>query len=105
MGKIASRSPVKMSTSRADWVLAAEANAKYDFTWGGDFQAKLPHPKTWGPGPDGGNQLWVDGAAQWVKFEKMYFITSWSPGSRWLAFYQEDLGDLELRKSHIIAKP
>jgi hypothetical protein len=105
MGKIDSRSPVKMSTARPNWVLAAEANAKYDLTWGGDFRNKLPHPKPRGVGPDGGNQLWVDGSAQWVKFEKMYFITSWNPNSRYLVFYQEDLGELETKRDQIIAKP
>jgi hypothetical protein len=33
----------------------------------------------------------VDGSVQWIKFEKMYFITSWGAGRRG-CFYQEDLG-------------
>ena len=99
------RSPVKLAQSQPAWVLAAEANVKYADVWGGDFQGKVPHPKKGSTAPDGGNQVYVDGSAQWIKFEKMYFITSWGP-DRAGVFYQEDLGpDLNLQKSQIAAKP
>ncbi len=99
------RSPVKLSLSKPDWVLAAEANVKYAAVWGGDFGGKVPHPKPGSPAPVGGNQVHVDGSVQWIKFERMYFITSWGAGRRG-CFYQEDLGpQLEPQKQAIAATP
>jgi prepilin-type N-terminal cleavage/methylation domain-containing protein len=99
------RSPVKLSQSLPSWVLAAEANVKYVDVWGGDFGGKVPHPKNGSPAPVGGNQVHVDGSVLWIKFEKMYFITSWGAGRRG-CFYQEDLGpELNLQKQAIAAVP
>jgi prepilin-type processing-associated H-X9-DG protein len=68
--------------------LAAEAGNNfipdgrgYDgFTPG--FPQKVPHQRPGKKHPDGGNQLFVDGSIRWVKLEKMYFLTSWNPGTR-----------------------
>src|ERR1035437_4059026 len=99
------RSPVKLAQSKPGWVLAAEANAKYVDVWGGDFGGKVPHPKIGSPAPAGGNQVPVGGSPPSLKFEKMYFITSWGPGRRG-CFYQEDLGPLlDPHKSAIAAVP
>ena len=99
------RSPVKLTQSLPSWVLAAEANVKYAAVWGGDFGDKVPHPKTGSPAPVGGNQVQVDGSAQWIKFEKMYFITSWGAGRRG-CFFQDDLGpELDSQKAAIAAVP
>ncbi len=98
-------SPVNLGTSKPTWLLAAESNARFtDQTqnngWGFDgqtptFPARVPHPRKDGA-PAGGNQLFVDGSAKWVKFEDMLFLNSWNPGTRRVfAFaYQEDLGNL-----------
>jgi prepilin-type N-terminal cleavage/methylation domain-containing protein len=78
-------------------------NAQVD-TWYGGLNGKAPHPKVGAITPVGGNQVQVDGSGQWIKFEKMYFITSWGPTRRG-CFYQEDLGpELELLKGQIGAK-
>jgi prepilin-type N-terminal cleavage/methylation domain-containing protein len=104
---VPSCSPVKLSTSKAGWCLAAEANAKFDGVWGAESdQHQVPHPRPQKTFPDGGNEVFIDGSAQWIKFERMFFITSWNPTTRLACFYQEDLGpDLEPVKAQIAAKP
>jgi prepilin-type N-terminal cleavage/methylation domain-containing protein len=43
--------------------------------------------------PDGGNQLYMDGSASWMRYGQMLFIHSWNTdGSRDAYFYQQDLG-------------
>ncbi len=109
-GTFPSRSPVKSSLSQPGWVLAADANMKVDGKWGGGrdtaFKGMPPHRAPGGGGiPAGGNQLTFDGAASWVKFERMLFIHSWSAdGSRDAYFLQDDLGE-ELTKKIAQLKP
>jgi len=100
-------SPVKFATSKPTWVLAAEANVKYtDQGWGADNPTgpKLPHPKPGANVPKGGNQVQVDGSAQWVRFENMSFVTGWGP-TRLGCFFQQDLGALEPFRKAIAATP
>lgn len=88
-------SPVKLGTSRPNRCLAAESNARFTPEgWGYDghstgFADKVPHPRSGRKHPDGGNQLFADGSARWIKFEQMYFLTSWRADRRLFA-YQED---------------
>jgi len=99
-GSFKSCSPVKASMAQPTWALAADAVMKIDFLWGGGrdtaFKDMPPHRGRGGI-PLGGNQLFMDGSASWVKFNQMLFIHSWSTdGSRDAYFYQADLGpDLE----------
>jgi prepilin-type N-terminal cleavage/methylation domain-containing protein/prepilin-type processing-associated H-X9-DG protein len=103
-------SPVKLSNSKPRWCLAAESNCRTanpmtgfpanDIGWGADGYVpgepvRVPHPVQWGKHPAGGNILFVDGSANWVKFEQMLFMNSDSASlnSRWFA-YQEDWGSL-----------
>jgi prepilin-type N-terminal cleavage/methylation domain-containing protein len=109
-GNFPSRSPVKVSQSRPNWVLAADANMKIDSQWGGgrdsSFKNMPPHRRRGSKAPEGGNQLFMDGSARWIKFEQMLFIHSWNPGgSRDAYFYQEDLGpDVEKVKDRLRPK-
>jgi len=101
-GTFKSRSPVKSSTSEPGWVLAADAVMKIDGTWGGGrdtaYEKMPPHRSREGL-PEGGNQLYIDGSARWVQFQKMLFLHSWAVnGSRDAYIFQEDLGE-ELQKS------
>jgi prepilin-type N-terminal cleavage/methylation domain-containing protein/prepilin-type processing-associated H-X9-DG protein len=100
-------SPVKLATSKPSWCLAAEANANFltagtapaDIGWGADGYVagepvSVPHPRPGGKTPDGGNILFVDGSARWIKFANMLFMNSWNPGGRRLFAYQEDWANL-----------
>jgi prepilin-type N-terminal cleavage/methylation domain-containing protein/prepilin-type processing-associated H-X9-DG protein len=102
-------SPVKLAKSNARWCLAAEANAKFltagtgfpadDIGWGADGYVagqpvRAPHPSSKGKHPVGGNILFADGSANWVKFENMLFMNSWNPGAVRIFAYQEDWGNL-----------
>ena len=93
-------SPVKLGTSKPTWCLASEANAHFiPEGWGADGAvtgqpARVPHPRPGSPVPAGGNVLLSDSSARWIKYENMFFMTSWNPGSRHLFAYQEDWGKL-----------
>jgi prepilin-type N-terminal cleavage/methylation domain-containing protein/prepilin-type processing-associated H-X9-DG protein len=102
-------SPVKLANSNPRWCLAAESNAKFmsviagwpaaDIGWGADGYVpgepvRVPHPSGTGKHPDGGNILYVDGSANWVKFANMYFMNSFSVGTARIFAYQEDWGNL-----------
>lgn len=98
-GTFAAVSPIKLSTSKPGWVLAADTTIKVNGTWGGmdpdparkdtflNMPSHMPNKR-----PEGGNQVHMDGSARWVKFKDMFFIHSWDKDNRPSFFYQEDLG-------------
>lgn len=47
------------------------------------------HRSARSPVPVGGNQVFVDGSARWVKFEHMFFLTTWALTTRIYYFYQD----------------
>jgi prepilin-type N-terminal cleavage/methylation domain-containing protein/prepilin-type processing-associated H-X9-DG protein len=102
-------SPVKLTTSKPRWCLAAESNCKFinpnpgfpsnDIGWGGDGYTpgqpvRVPHPASHASCPAGGNILFVDGSANWVKFQNMYFMNTYSLTVARAFAYQEDWGSL-----------
>lgn len=96
-GQFKSYSPVKHSISRPSWALAADAVLRVDGEWGGGrdeaFKNMPPHRGPKGL-PEGGNHLYMDGSAYWVKFQKMLFLHSWNAGgARDAYFFQEDIPD------------
>lgn len=108
-GTVPSRSPVRLSASKNTWCLAADATMKIDGQWGGGrsiaYKNMPPHKSPRNVGPEGGNHVFVDGAAYWVKFEKMYYIHTWNTsGSRIAYFWQQDLGELNNRRNRIRAR-
>jgi prepilin-type N-terminal cleavage/methylation domain-containing protein len=97
-GTFPSRSPIKLSASQPNWTLAADAVMKVDGAWGGvkgvtrDTAFKdMPQHQGANKVPSGGNQVFVDGSARWIKFQQMYFLHSWDPGGRLSYMFQEDV--------------
>jgi prepilin-type N-terminal cleavage/methylation domain-containing protein/prepilin-type processing-associated H-X9-DG protein len=89
-------SPVKVSTSRPHWALAADSVIKSELPWGqfegrdsDIFQGIPPHRAGTGGRPSGGNQLMIDGHVEWVKTERLRFFHSWSPGNRQCFWWQD----------------
>ncbi len=97
VGTFPSRSPVKLSQSRPYWALAADCVIEVPGGWG------MPSGPDTTPGfsnlpqhhgsdslfPQGGNEVFVDGSAQWIPVEEMYFLTSWDTTIRLCYFYQD----------------
>jgi prepilin-type N-terminal cleavage/methylation domain-containing protein len=93
-----SRSPVKISTARPTWVLAADCTMKVNAVWGGVDRdvayANMPqHIRAGSKVPVGGNELFIDGSVLWVKAEKMYFLHSWTSGSSRAGYFYQDPTD------------
>ena len=100
-GTFPSRSPVKSSSSKPGWALAADAVLKIDGEWGGGraeaFKNMPPHRRN--GLPEGGIHLYMDGSVTWVNFLKMYFLHSWNiSGARDAYFFQEDVGEISQKQ-------
>jgi prepilin-type N-terminal cleavage/methylation domain-containing protein len=107
LGTFPSASPVKVALSKPTWMLAADVVAKPDgISWvfprtPGSGWSSLPAHKDFSASrPAGGNQVFIDGSARWVKLRDMLFIHSWNV-TRELYIYQEDLGELESRRASL----
>lgn len=105
---IPSRSPVRLTSSRGDWVLTADRSILFRQTavlssgssdWG---DGGLPYYWAGNPnhksderrGPAGNNQGYMDGSVGWVDGEMLINIHSYRDGDRQTGFfYQKDLGD------------
>lgn len=108
LGSHPSASPIRMSSSRSSWVLCADLVAQPTGTaWGLPADENTPNNgsgwtylPTHSPGkryPEGGNELFIDGSARWVKaYGEMMFLHSWAgptdPKPRRLYIYQKNLG-------------
>ena len=100
-------SPMKASTARPRWVLAADVVLWFSTTsgkdaWGdpaaalGSGSSLLPAHKQ-GSLPAGGNQLYADGSAGWANANQMYnFFGTTDSGGRYFYFSQTDLGTYTL---------
>ncbi|MFN3408582.1 MAG: prepilin-type N-terminal cleavage/methylation domain-containing protein [Limisphaerales bacterium] len=85
LGSFPSLSPVKMSTAKPGWVLAAE-----DIFYNGTAWSSV-HRRGGTRHPDGGNHLLADGSVSWVRVERLYQITTYDVATRKWYFYQDDL--------------
>jgi prepilin-type N-terminal cleavage/methylation domain-containing protein len=102
-GSFPNYSPVKLSTSKPAWALAADvvvltgghAAANWGVFSAGDATRDLwvgtpPHRGLRSARPAGGNNLYVDGACRWVKVKQLRYLHSWS-ADREMYFWQDDL--------------
>lgn len=111
LGTFASASPVKTALSKPSWMLAADLVARPkssswgDPSWTGGWADLPAHKNSSSMVPPGGNELFIDGSAYWVKAkEMMRFIHSWTAGTE-LYFYQDDLGELESQRAQLLTVP
>ncbi len=87
-GTFDSRSPVKLGSAQAGWVLAAE-----DIMYNGSSWSTM-HTRGGCRYPDGGNHLRADGSVSWIKVERMYEITTYDVTDHLWYFCQEDLSSI-----------
>ena len=91
-GTFPGHSPVKLSNSKSYWVLAADAILKIGTSWAEDnptaqassryyIYANCPPHKNRND-PAGGNEVFADGSAAWVKFDN-----SWRRFDYWTGAY------------------
>src|SRR2546430_2642880 len=97
--------------------LAGDAVMKIDGAGGGVkgatrdyiYDNMPPHRQASSKLPAGGNQVFMDGSARWVKFEQMYYLHSWSADGTRIAYFYQDDSDfddrLKQRLSSLRAKP
>jgi prepilin-type N-terminal cleavage/methylation domain-containing protein len=96
---LASSSPIKLTTARPSWVLAADLVCK-DTTATGNQWAVISgvklvsHQRAHAQYPDGANHLTVDGSVNWIKWENLLQITTFDTAARLFYFYQSDLGKI-----------
>ena len=97
IGTMASFSPINLNRSKSWWVIAADAVVECENGWGQptamyDVQAYSdlpPHRKGLAMFPAGGNEVFVDGSAQWIKIDQMRLLTTWDLTNRKWYFYQD----------------
>jgi prepilin-type N-terminal cleavage/methylation domain-containing protein len=108
LGSFPSASPMKTATSKPTWMLAADLVAKPDGTsWvfptspGSGWSTLPAHKEAVGTLPAGGNEVFIDGSARWIKGPGvMVFVHSWNV-VRELYIWQEDLGALEPQRANL----
>jgi prepilin-type N-terminal cleavage/methylation domain-containing protein len=92
--EIPSASPVKISTSKPQYTIAADP-VEYVPTerWQGEITFKIVHQRPHTDFPDGGNQATISCSVQWHRFEDLYFYNTYDYGNtssgRYFYFYQD----------------
>jgi prepilin-type N-terminal cleavage/methylation domain-containing protein len=115
LGTFDSGSPIKFTTAKPQWMLAADLVVMLNFAGWNDTTAVPPsgftdlpaHKTRDGKLPAGANEVFIDGSAKWYRSKDLMFIHSFNgaTGSRRLYFYQADLGPLEVRRAQLIHAP
>jgi prepilin-type N-terminal cleavage/methylation domain-containing protein len=103
-----SYSPVRTSTAKSYWTLAADCNMKVGNLWAGKqaiiagggmylFEYdKIPAHPTKGGIPAGGNEVFADGSARWCKFETMYIFNNYASAIGSLdSYWYQDPSDFD----------
>jgi prepilin-type N-terminal cleavage/methylation domain-containing protein len=93
---ISGLSPVKISSAKPTFTLAADMTMKVNNQWGGVepeprkfVYDNVPQHRDKGMIPAGGNHVFIDGSGYFVKFREMFALHSWNWGQREAYFYQD----------------
>jgi prepilin-type N-terminal cleavage/methylation domain-containing protein len=120
LGNFESASPVKTTTAKSMWMLAGDVvlffNSGTSMVWGDPNQSgasgfiNLPAHRVRGSNlPAGGNEVFIDGSARWVRSRDMMFIHRFTGSGgldRQFYFYQPDLGtQLQPKRNFLIHAP
>ena len=109
-GSVTAASPIKLANAKASWALAADFVRKCVNSWNFDAQpgnaasgdGNLPAHKSGGGLPAGGNEVFADGSARWVKASEMRLIHTYTGAyTREVYFMQDDLGALEPSRGNL----
>jgi hypothetical protein len=103
-----SHSPVKLALSKAFWALGAELNMRNN-TWdnnapGINAPSQAPHKNIRGVEPAGGNEVFADGSAQWIKFENMRRLHSYRPGGTRDFYFYQSLQDFDTATANALGQ-
>jgi prepilin-type N-terminal cleavage/methylation domain-containing protein len=108
-GTVTAASPIKLASAKPSWALGADFVRKCNNSWSFDPQAgntasgdgNLPAHKS-GSLPAGGNEVFADGSARWVKGMDMRMIHQYTGAyTREVYFMQDDLGALEPQRNNL----
>jgi prepilin-type N-terminal cleavage/methylation domain-containing protein len=103
-----SASPVKLSTSKSTWALAADFVARIDRRWSGfggsqyttlgddalcTYNEIIPHNRSGTTHADYANEVMADGSVGSYPWEDLRFLHSWNNSTRQFYWYQQDLPD------------
>ena len=108
-GLTPSLSPVKLGNSKPYWCLAADVTFYDGVAWADDpggsvqlYQSLPAHRKGGSLRPPGGNEVFCDGSAQWIKIDQMRMLTTWVVGgTRDFYFYQDSQDFPALLAQHL----
>jgi prepilin-type N-terminal cleavage/methylation domain-containing protein len=89
-------SPVKTTSSKPTWMLAADLVAKAGTSW--SSLSGLPAHKN-NTLPSGANEVFIDGSARWIKASDLMYLDT-RGSSHNLYIYQDDLGALESQRAN-----
>lgn len=103
VGVRAAHSPVKLSTSRTYWALAADANVQDGQGWGHLTSATSGNQPFWDDIPPhrlgntvlpaGGDEVFVDGHVEWIKYENMFAFHTYQGYTFRIWFWYQDPRD------------
>jgi len=102
-------SPLKLSTSKPWWVLAADCTLEIDGTWGGGqsatatpsaYQNMPVHRAGSSMRPAGGNEVLTDGSVHWYNFNTMFYLTTWNTDGTRICFFYQDPTDFSATLAH-----
>lgn len=86
-------SPIRLATSKAQWTLAADPVVYIPTEGWTGANGRVPHQRPGTNHPDGGNQLTIDGAVHWAKWESLMMINTYddaqTSSGRFFYFYQD----------------